>query len=135
MDNRQVAKCLHEIADLLDIKGENAFRIRSYRVGAESVASHGQDVAGMVRRQEDLKQLAGVGDGIAGKIREIVESGSCAYHRELLLEVPGGLLPLLQLPGLGPRGVSLVWRKLGVTSAGELEAAIRDGRFLTLPGM
>jgi DNA polymerase (family 10) len=135
MDNRGVARCLHEIADLLDIKGENSFRIRSYRVAAETVENHGGDVVAMVRRGEDLKSLPGVGAGIAGKIQEIVEQGECAYQRELLAEVPRGLLELLELPGLGPKGVSLVWRQLGVTSADELEAAITGGRFRTLPGM
>jgi DNA polymerase (family 10) len=134
-DNRQIARVFREIADLLEIKGENAFRIRSYRMGADSIESHGQDVAAMVRRGEDPRTIDGVGEGIAGKLREIVESGDCAFHRDLLVEVPVGLLELLELPGLGPKGVSLVWRKLGVTSAADLEAAIADGRFRTLPGM
>jgi DNA polymerase (family 10) len=135
VDNRRVAGLLREIADLLDIKGENAFRIRSYRMGADSVESHGQDVAAMVARGEDLRAIGGVGEGIAAKVREIVESGDCDFHRKLLGEVPGGLLELLQVSGLGPKGVSLLWKKLGVASAADLEAAIADGRFRTLPGM
>jgi DNA polymerase (family 10) len=134
-DNRRVAALLREIADLLDIRGENAFRIRSYRLGADSIEAHGQDVDGMVARGEDRRALDGVGEGLASKVKEIVETGDCEYHRRLLEEVPGGLLELLELPGLGPKGVSLVWRKLGVTSAAELEGAIDDGRFRTLPGM
>ena len=133
--NARVSALLREIADLLDIKGENSFRIRSYRMGADSIDAHGQDVAGMVARGEDLKSIDGVGEGIAAKVREIVETGDCDYHRSLALEVPAGLLDLLEIPGLGPKGVSLVWRKLGVTSASDLEAAISDGRFRTLPGM
>jgi DNA polymerase (family 10) len=89
----------------------------------------------MVARGENLRGIEGVGEGIASKVREIVETGDCAYHQELLKEVPGGLLELLALPGLGPKGVSLVWKRLGVASAGDLEAAIADGRFRTLPGM
>jgi len=135
VDNTTLAKVLEEIADLLDIKGENSFRIRSYRMAAESVASHGAGVAEMVARGASLRELPGVGEGIAAKLKEVVETGSCSYHRELLHEIPGGLLELLGIPGLGPKGVSLVWRKLGVTGAEELEAAIRDGRFRTLPGM
>ncbi len=134
-DNRAVAAVLRQIADLLDIKGENSFRIRSYRMGADSIEAHGQDVAGLVARGEDLRSIDGVGEGLASKVREIVETGDCDYHRKLLSEVPGGLLELLELPGLGPKGVSLVWRKLGVTSAADLEGAIADGRFRTLPGM
>jgi DNA polymerase (family X) len=134
-DNRRVAAVLREIADLLDIKGENAFRIRSYRMGADSIEAHGQDVAGMVARGEDPRSIDGVGEGLAAKLREIVETGDCDYHRKLLEEVPAGLLELLHLPGLGPKGVSLVWRQLGVASAADLEVAIEDGRFRTLPGM
>lgn len=135
VDNRGIAAVLREIADLLDIKGDNAFRIRSYRMGADSVESHGRDVAEMVDRGDDLRTIDGVGEGIAGKIKEIVASGECAFHRELLQEVPGGLLELLEIPGLGPKGVKAVWTKLGVASAADLAAAIADGRFRTLPGV
>lgn len=135
MKNREVAAILREIADLLDIRGDNSFRIRSYRMGADSVEGHVRDVSEMVGRGENLRDIEGVGEGIASKIREIVETGDCAYHKELLREIPGGLLELLDLPGLGPKGVSLVWKRLGVASAAELEVAIADGRFRTLPGM
>jgi DNA polymerase (family 10) len=135
MDNRGVAKILREIADLLEVKGENTFRVRSYRMGADAVESHGEDLGEIVRSGRDLRTIESVGDGIAAKIREILETGDCEYHRALLVEVPGGLLELLQIPGLGPKGVQLVWRKLAVQGAADLEAAILDGRFRTLPGM
>jgi DNA polymerase (family 10) len=135
MDNHSLARVLQDIADVLEIKGESFFRIRSYRLSAESVGSHGDDVAEMVRRGDDLGSITGVGEGIAAKLRELVETGRCEYHEELLSEVPRSLLDLLELPGLGPKGVSLVFRKLGVRSAEDLEAAIADGRFRTLPGM
>ena len=135
MDNQSLARVLQDIADVLEIKGESFFRIRSYRLSAESVGSHGEDVAEMIRRGEDLGSLTGVGGGIAAKLRELVETGRCEYHDELLSEIPRSLLDLLEIPGLGPKGVSLVFRKLGVRSAEDLEAAIADGRFRTLPGM
>ena len=135
MDNESLARVLHEIADALEIKGESFFRIRSYRLSAESVGSHGEDVAAMIRRGEDLASIPGVGPGIAAKLRELVETGHCAYHEELLSEIPRSLLDLLKVPGLGPKGVGLVFRELGVRSAEDLEAAIADGRFRTLPGM
>src|SRR5688500_15727867 len=105
MDNLGLARCLHEIADILEIKGENSFRIRSYRLAAESVQSASQDVTRMVRLGDDLKGLPGVGGGIAAKLQELVKTGQCRYHQDLLREVPAGLLELLKLPGLGPRGV------------------------------
>jgi DNA polymerase (family X) len=135
MDNQSLARVLQEIADVLEIKGESFFRIRSYRLSAESVGSHGEDVAEMIRRGDDLGSITGVGGGIAAKLRELVKTGRCEYHEELLSEVPRSLLDLLKLPGLGPKGVSLVFRELGVRSAEDLEAAIADGRFRTLPGM
>jgi DNA polymerase (family 10) len=135
MDNQSLSRVLHDIADVLEIKGESFFRIRSYRMSAESVGSHGEDVAEMIRRGDDLSSITGVGPGIAAKLRELVETGRCAYHEELLTEIPRSLLDLLKVPGLGPKGVSLVFRELGVRSAEDLEAAIADGRFRTLPGM
>lgn len=135
MDNRQIGRVLHEIADLLDIKGDDGFRIRSYRMAAESVESCGHDIAEMVKRGEALPRLPGVGKGIEAKVRELLESGGCAFHQDLLAEVPAGLLELLRIPGLGPRGVNLVWTRLGVTGARDLETVLADGRFRTLPGM
>lgn len=135
MDNRTIARCLHEIADILEIKGESSFRIRSYRVAAETVEASGEDLAVRVQRGEDIKHLPGIGTSMEQKVKELVGTGGCSYHRELLVEVPEGLLELLKLPGLGPRGVNIVWTKLGVRSIADLETAIRDGRFRTLPGM
>jgi DNA polymerase (family X) len=135
MDNQSLARVLQDIADVLEIKGESFFRIRSYRLSAESVGSHGEDVAEMIRRGDDLGSIPGVGEGIAAKLRELVETGRCEYHEELLSEIPRSLLDLLKVPGLGPKGVSLVFRNLGVRSAEDLEVAIADGRFRTLPGM
>ena len=135
MDNASVARVFHQIADILEVQGENAFRIRSYRTAAESLDNLGPSVTEMVKRGESLRSIPGVGEGMAAKIKELVETGSCAYARELLAVVPESLLELLKIPGLGPKGVALVWRSLGVTSAAELEAAVEDGRFRTLPGM
>src|SRR5204863_40700 len=82
---------------------DDSFRIRSYRMAAESVESCGPDIGEILTRGEALPRLPGVGKGIEAKVRELVESGGCAFHRELLAEVPAGLLDLLRIPGLGPR--------------------------------
>lgn len=134
-DNRALARVLYEIADLLEIKAENPFRIRSYRMAGESVEASDLDVAGMLRRGEPLNALPGVGEGISATLAEIVRGGASALHRELLDEVPRGVLDLLKLPGLGHASVRRIWIGLGVRSPAELEAAIDDGRFVTLPGM
>jgi DNA polymerase (family 10) len=135
VDNRQIGRVLHEIADLLDIKGDDTFRIRSYRLAAESIESCGLDIGETLRRGEPLPRLPGVGKGIEGKVRELLATGACVFHQELLGEVPAGLLQLLRIPGLGPRGIHLVWSRLGVRGPTDLQAAIADGRFRTLPGM
>lgn len=135
MDNRALARVLHEIADLLEIKGENPFRVRSYRLAAEGIEASDADVATLVARGESLNALPGVGPGIAARLSEIVQEGSSAYHRELLEEVPGGLLELLKLPGLAHTSVRRLWTGLGVRSPSDLLAAIEDGRFVRLPGM
>src|SRR5260221_9181782 len=98
MDNQSLARVLQDIADVLEIKGEGFFRIRSYRLSAESVGSHGEDVAEMIRRGDDLGSITGVGGGIAAKLRELVETGRCEYPQELLSEIPPRQLDLLHLP-------------------------------------
>jgi DNA polymerase (family 10) len=135
VDNRSLARVLHEVADALEIKGENPFRIRSYRLGAESVESCDRPLAPLLARGETLTGLPGVGAGITATLLELVRDGSCAIHRELLDEVPRGVLDLLKLPGLGHASVRRIWTGLGVRSPEELERAIDDGRFVTLPGM
>lgn len=136
MDNREIARLLGEVADLLEIQAEaNPFRIRSYRLAAEAIQAHGVDVALLVREGGDLRATLEVGEGMAAKVREIVETGDSADRQKLLREVPAGLLELLRISGLGPKGVSRIWKGLGVGSAEDLEKAIRDGRFRSLRGM
>ena len=134
MDNRALARVLHEIADALEIKGEGFFRVRSYRLAAESIEASDLDVAGLVARGKKV-DLPGIGEGITARLAEIVRDGSSAFHRELFDEVPRGLLELLTLPGLAHKSVRRLWTELGVRSLDELEQAIDDGRFLALPGM
>ena len=134
MDNPGVARLLDQVADLLEIKGEaNPFRIRSYRIAAEAVEAHGEPVGGM--DEAALKNRLGVGSGMAARIQEIVATGDCSARQKLLEEIPAGLLELLKISGLGPKGVHKIWHGLAVRSADELLAAIDDGRFETLPGM
>jgi DNA polymerase (family X) len=104
-------------------------------MAAESVESSDRDVGALLSRGEPLTGLPGVGAGIAATLGEIAREGSSALHRELLDEVPRGVLELLKLPGLGHKSVRRIWTGLGVRSTEELEAAIDDGRFASLPGM
>jgi DNA polymerase (family 10) len=133
MDNLAIARLLGEIADLLEIKGENPFKIRAYRNGAESAASFATRLADL--DEAGLLQIPGIGRDLAKKIREVVETGGAAYHRELLAEFPPTLLDLMRLQGVGPRTVRQLHADLGISTLDDLEAALTDGRIRQIRGM
>ncbi|HTM04793.1 MAG TPA: DNA polymerase/3'-5' exonuclease PolX [Vicinamibacterales bacterium] len=133
MDNRAVAQVLGEIADLLEIKGENAFKIRAYRSAADTVAAWGDAVSRMDETQ--LRDLPGIGKDLTKKIQELTSTGVLAYHQELLQEFPPTILDLLRLQGVGPKTVALLYASLGIRSVDDLAAAARDGRLRDLKGM
>ena len=133
MDNPAIAQLLGEIADLLEIKGENPFKIRAYRNAADIVANHPHqlallDVAG-------LREIPGIGKDLAARIREISDTGACAYHRELIAEFPPTILDLLHLQGVGPKTAATFYRELGVRTLEDLEQAAKSGRVRALRGM
>jgi DNA polymerase (family X) len=132
--NAQIAAIFEEIADLLEIEGENPFRIRAYRNAARELESTPGPVAGMVARGEDLTRLAGIGEDLAGKIREIVETGRCEALQKLRKELPPSISPLLRVPGLGPKRVKALYEQLDVRSLAQLKRAARQGRIRGLRG-
>ena len=133
MDNRAVAQVLAEIADLLEIKGENAFKIRAYRSGADTVAAWGDPVAQL--NESQLRELPGIGKDLAKKLLELSSTGVIAYHQELLQEFPPTILDLLRLQGVGPKTVALLYGTLNIRSLDELAAAAREGRLRSIKGM
>jgi DNA polymerase (family X) len=133
VDNRSIGRVFGEIADLLEIRGDNAFKIRAYRSAAETIAPWPDPVARMDDKQ--LRDLPGIGKDLAAKIRELAETGSCAYHQELLQQFPPTILDLLRLQGVGPKTVALLYSALNIRSIDELAAAARDGRLRDLKGM
>jgi DNA polymerase (family X) len=133
VDNRAIARIFGQIADLLEIKGENAFKIRAYRSAADLLGEHPHAIATL--DAEQLRELPGIGKDLAAKIRELVDTGDCAYHRELLQQFPPTILDLLRLQGVGPKTVALFYGTLGIQSVEELAAAARDGRLRTIKGM
>ena len=133
MDNLAIARLLGEIADLLEIKGENPFKIRAYRNASETVASSAVRLADL--DEPSLLQIPGIGRDLAKKVREIAETGGAAYHRELLAEYPPTLLDLMRLQGVGPRTVRQLHAELGVSTLDDLEAALHDGRIRQIRGM
>jgi DNA polymerase (family 10) len=133
VDNQQLSRVFGEIADLLEIKGENAFKIRAYRGAAETVAAWPDAVARLDDKQ--LRDLPGIGKDLAKKIHELVDTGACAYHQELLQEFPPTILDLLRLQGVGPKTVALLYSALNIRTLDDLAAAARDGRLRELKGM
>jgi DNA polymerase (family X) len=133
VDNRQVAQVFAEIADLLEIKGENAFKIRAYRTAADTIGTWADPVARMDDRQ--LRELPGIGKDLAAKVRELTDTGRCQYHQELLQEFPPTILDMLRLQGVGPKTVALLYTVLNIRTVDELADAARSGRLRELKGM
>jgi DNA polymerase (family 10) len=133
MDNLAIARILTEIGDLLEIKGENPFKIRAYRNAAETVSQETRRVDAL--SDAERRALPGIGKDIAAKIGELVETGAIAYHQNLVQEFPPTVLDLLQLQGVGPKTVALLYRELNIRTLAELEAAAKTGRLRDVRGM
>jgi DNA polymerase (family 10) len=132
-DNREVARTLDEIADMLEILGENIFKINAYRRAAENIRSLGRDLSVMVE-EGSLGSIEGVGKAIAEKIAVLVTTGRLEYYDSLAEKVPTGLLDMLDVPDLGPKRVRAIWEKLGVRDIDGLEEAARKNRLRELEG-
>jgi DNA polymerase (family 10) len=131
--NELVARILYEIADLLDLDGV-AFKPRAYRRVAEVVESLGEPIEDLVASGRHA-ELPGVGDAIAKKIAEIVETGHLAYHDELRAKLPIDLYALTRVEGVGPKTAKLLYETLGVKTLADLEAAAREGKVRTVKGL
>jgi DNA polymerase (family 10) len=135
MENKAIADFFTEIADILEIQGENPFRIRSYRNAARTIEDMSQSLEALVRAGENLEEIPGIGKSISEKIREILSTGKCQSLEELRSHVPQGLTELLKLEGLGPKKVKVLYDELNVDSVDRLEKAAQAGRLRNLPGM
>jgi DNA polymerase (family 10) len=133
LSNVAIALILREIADLLEIKGDNPFKIRAYRNAADIVGNHPHALAVLDAAQ--LREIPGIGKDLAVRIRDIATTGDTAVHRELIAEFPARILDLLGLQGVGPKTVAVFYRDLGVRSLADLERAAADGRIRALKGM
>jgi histidinol phosphatase-like PHP family hydrolase len=133
VENLAIARVLKEIADLLEIRDENPFKIRAYRTAAETLVHEAEPVAGLTPAQR--LALPGIGKDLAAKIGELVDTGGIKYHQELLKEFPPTILDLLRLQGVGPKTVARLYKELGIGTLDELEQAARDGRIRRMPGM
>lgn len=133
MRNQEVANIFNEIADILEIKGDNPFRIRAYRRAAQNIDSLAKDVSEI--SIEELEEIPGIGADLAGKVQEYVKTGSLKFYDELKKEVPSGLVDLLSVPGLGPKTAKLLFDKLHIKDIDDLEKHAKEGKLKGLPGI
>jgi DNA polymerase (family 10) len=134
VQNAEIAAMFDQTAELLEIKGENQFRVRAYRRAARTVEGLPQSVRGLLSAGKDLSELPGIGKDLAGKIADIVKTGRFALLDSLKKQLPGQLGEIAALPGLGPKRVKLLYDKLKVHTLDDLRRAIRSGRLRELPG-
>jgi DNA polymerase (family 10) len=134
MRNFEVAFIFYDIADILEIKGENFFKIRAYRKAAHTMENLSLEVEDMAK-QLRLQEIEGIGKALSEKIHEIINTGSCRYYEELKKDFPRGLVDMLKIPGLGAKKIRVIYDALGVTSIEELEEAARLRKLRELPGM
>ncbi|MBI5782911.1 MAG: DNA polymerase/3'-5' exonuclease PolX [Gammaproteobacteria bacterium] len=132
--NADIATLFEEIADLLEIENANPFRVRAYRNAARQLQGMGVPAADMVAKDEDLTELPGIGDDLAAKIQEIVETGKCQFLEKLRKKTPPSITELLKIPGLGPKRVRALYHELDVHTVEQLARAAHDGRIRELPG-
>ena len=132
MKNSEVAKVFQDIADLLELKGENIFKIRAYQKAARAIEYHPRELMIMVEEGGDLQSIPGVGEAIAKKATELITTGKLGYYDNLKAEFPEGVTNLLAIPGIGPKTANKLSSELGVNSADELERAINRGRVAKL---
>ena len=131
MRNAEIVRVFKNIAALLELKGENPFKIRAYQQAAFTLEKLPEDLTRVVWEGR-LREVSGVGEAIAAKITELVTTGHLKYYEELKAGFPEGIITLLSVPGIGPRTAVRLNRDLGINSIDELEAAICRGEVASL---
>lgn len=134
MTNEEVARLLDDIGDMLEIQGENVFKVRAYHRAANSIRSLTADVKKLYE-QEKLAEIPGVGAHIAEKVAELLRTGRLAYYGQLKKKVSPAMLTLMQVPSIGPKKAKTLYEKLHITSIDQLEKAAKAEKLRKLPGM
>lgn len=133
VNNREIAVLFENIATLLEIEGENRFKIIAYRRAAENISSLGRDLKTLAR-EGALTDIPGIGKAISAKIGELVTTGKLQFYEDLITRVPESLLILADIPEMGPKRIRVVWQQLGIISVEELEKAAEKGELRGLEG-
>ena len=133
MTREDLADVLDRIALLLELQGENPFKIRAYKTGAEIVRSHPDDILRLARENQ-LDGIKGLGEALQKKLHELASTGHLVFYDELRKSFPETLFELFDLPGLGPKKVKALHDQLAITSVADVKAACEDGRIANLAG-
>ncbi|MCM8774427.1 MAG: helix-hairpin-helix domain-containing protein [Candidatus Omnitrophica bacterium] len=127
MKNQEIAKIFRDIARILDFQGDNPFRIRAYERASQNIESIPEDVE-LLWKENRLTEISGIGKDLANKIGEIITTGTLSQYEELKKKVPQGILQMMEIPGLGPKTVKLIYEKLKIDNIDDLEKSARDGK-------
>jgi DNA polymerase (family 10) len=134
MTNQEIADVFQQIGDMMDILGENRFKVIAYRRAAENILHLGQDIRAYWQAGT-LQEIPGIGQAIADKIDELLTTGHLEYYERLQDQVPPGVVSLLRIPDVGPKTAKLLWEELGLQSVAEVGEAARSGKLRGLKGM
>jgi DNA polymerase (family 10) len=135
MDNKAIANLLYETADLLEIDGQDSFRIRSYRNAAQAIENLPERVADLISEPKRLLAVPGIGKGMLNNLQELFRDGRLAVHAELLEKYHPSMLQLLKIQGLGPKTIALIWSAYQVSDIDGVERLARAGKIRELPRM
>ncbi len=132
--NKDISTILNEVADLLDLKGENEFRIRSYRNAARTISEGSDNITKMVQENKDISDLPGIGESIAEKVEEIIKTGKLKQLDELKDELPPSLPDIMKLEQMGPERTKILHEELGIESIEDLKKAAKKGKIEKIKG-
>jgi len=134
LTNREIADIFENVATMLEIKGEIIHRVLSYRRAGETVRELPRDLHA-IAAENKLTDIPGIGDTLAAKINEMLDTGKLEFYEKLAKEIPSGLVDIVHINGVGPKKAKLFWKELNITTVPELEAAARAGKLRDLAGM
>ena len=132
--NIEIINKLSQVADLLDIKGENQFRIRAYRNAVRTLSGFSKNISEMVKEGEDLSSISGIGESISEKIEEIAKSGKLKQLDKLKKEIPESLIEIMKLEQMGPQRTKILNEELGIESIEDLKKAAKNGEIEKVEG-
>jgi DNA polymerase (family 10) len=135
MDNKSIATLLYETADLLEIDGQDSFRVRSYRNAAEAIEALPQQIADLISEPKKLLEIQGIGKGMQANLVQLFKDGHIEAHADLLTKYRPSMLELLKIQGLGPKTIALIWSAYQVSDLEGVEKLAREGKIRTLPRM